>query len=284
LGDPISGPPRSPSPLPPMKRILAASFLIIACASSAAAQRLSILPREPGDTVRYRARTYVASGVGASATIGGEMEHDAVIAVTRTGGDTARAWFEELSIRRIGGAVVGADSALGLPFLFRVSDRRVSLFLAPDLPESVGRMADLERQLADFFPTLPAGPLAPGAEWADTVVHEESVRGRFSRTVAARRYRVRGDTTIFGARAVVVEMTAVLTEDQTVDLSPRSRVARTLDARLSGREEGVVLFTPDGRFLGASRRAELTGTSTMQGSTLPLSRIQRTEIVPHPPR
>jgi len=264
-----------------MHRTLTAVFLAAVCASTAAAQGLAILPREPGDTVRYRVRTYVAEGVGARATLGGEMEHDAVIAVTRAEGETARAWFEELSIRRVGGVAVPTDSALHLPFLFRVADRRASLFLAPDLPESVSRMADLDRQLADFFPTLPDGPLAPGAEWADTVVHAERVPGRISRAVAARRYRVRGDTIVFGARAVAVEMTSVLTEENRVDLSPRSRMARMLDARLSGREEGVVFFGHDGRFLGASRRAELTGTSTMQGNTLSISRAYRTEIVPH---
>ncbi len=175
--------------------------------ASAASAQAPAYARTPGDTLRYREVTErVMDTPGSPPRI---RRQDATLAVAFAAADTARGWYDSLRLEAEGGgeARVLEDGAARV-FVLAFGARGVDTALViPAFPEPIRARADLRWQFWDFFPRLPATPLAPGTAWADTLARARTVEGggneMESTDTRIMRYRVVGDSTI-GQRAVVV--------------------------------------------------------------------------------
>ncbi len=221
----------------------------------------------PGDTLRYSERT---DGRVTIETPNGPAQvtsvHVATIAVTRTAGDTARAWYESLLLRSAGpGAQRKEPNTEGLlraPFTLSISGRgTVRLHAFPQMPESIAEITDLTRQFDDFFITLPATTLKPGLTWSDTLFSTRPSRPRdtfSSRHV--RSYRVERDTVVGGVPAVIIRLDQTLQLDASSPLEDGVAVHSTLE----GMETGTAIFAPTrGRLVARSRTGSLRGMFRM---------------------
>jgi hypothetical protein len=228
--------------------------------------------RAPGDTLRYREVTnstiQMQSPSGVTSVRSG---HDARIAIAFAAGDTARAWFEALSLSVAGlpGQADRRSDGAGLiekPYTLVIGARgEVQTVRMPEFTDEVARLSDLSAEFTDFFPRLSDRPLTPGTVWTDTVSHETTSPS--GSTVLAQRignYRVRGDTTISGERAVIVEL-ATQSEIISGTAVPRESGA-TMRSSLKGEETGAFYFAPaSGRLLVRRRTGRLSGAVTVSG-------------------
>ena len=249
--------------------------------------------RAPGDTLRYREVTSTTVEMrGATGPVTVQARHDARIAFAFTAGDTARAWFDALSLSIEG--MPGQpdrrpDTAplLGKPYTLVIDARGDAQTVStPEFPADVAQVSDLSAEFTDFFPRLSDRPLTPGTTWADTVSHETT--NPAGRTVLAQRvgsYRVRGDTTIRGERVVIVDL-RTQSEIITGSAAPRASGA-TMQSSLKGEETGVFYFAPaSGRLIERRRTARLSGSVTVSGGGQQLSIPQtftyesRIELIP----
>jgi len=248
-------------------RSAAAGLFVLALAWPAAAQaQTSAYRRAPGDTLRYHeVTTGTIEMRPARGAVTVQTRHDARIAVTFAAADTARAWFEALSLSAAGSPLGERrpDTAplLGRPYTFVFTPRgEVRTVRVPEIPGEVLRVSDLSAEFTEFFPHLPAGPLTPGATWADTATHQTTNAAGL--TVIGRRtasYRVRGDSTIRGERVVAVEMRTA-TEILSGSATPRPTGATT-QSSLKGEETGVFFFAPgSGRLVERRRTGRLAGS------------------------
>jgi len=239
---------------------------------------LSLLPVGAGaqaryastrDTLRFREVTRgEVRLVAPQGEIPMASEHMATIAVVRTAGDTARAWFEDLTIgvtSPMGAQRPSTADALHAPFTLTFDDRgRVKLLAAPSFPASFEGVTDLTRQFDDFFFRLPTAPLRVGYAWSDTSGRTDSTATSFTRTQSVASYRVERDTTVDGVPAVVVSMRQQLSSrsDRPIPNQPGRAVST-----LTGADSGIVIFAPQaGRFLGRQREGLLQGDLIMRGA------------------
>jgi len=219
--------------------------------------------RAAGDTLRYRE---VTSAVSRITSPQGAMtlrsDHDARIAVAFVARDTARAWYEALELRA---SFPGGERAprtaelLGVPFVLTLGARGdVATLTVPALPREVAETSDLTHQFDDFFVKLPAVPLRPGTEWTDTTrLETPSAKGGTLRTLRIGSYRVRGDTTVGGTSAVVIETRM---QNRLESSGPSPTPGMTLNTLRQGTETGTLVFAP-----GAGRMLRRTRTGTLAG-------------------
>ncbi|HET7234706.1 MAG TPA: hypothetical protein VFJ16_32130 [Longimicrobium sp.] len=259
-----------------MKRaaVLALALIVPAAARAQAPE----YRRAPGDTLVYREVTSATVEMRpASGTITVKTGHDARIAVTFGAADTARAWFQALSLSAEG-APLGtrrpdSKALLGQPYTLIFGARgQVQTVAVPPIPPEVAQVTDLSAEFTDFFPRLPPGPFQPGATWADTTRHQTT--NAAGRTVIAERlgaYRVRGDSAIHGERVVVVEMTThteIFTGSANV---PQPNVPAT-ESALAGEETGTFYFAPaSGRLVARRRSGSMAGAVTITAAGQQLS-------------
>lgn len=254
--------------MPCVRRAL---LVALVCPVAAAAQAPSYTV-SPSDTLRFRE---ISTGRMTVQTPGGAMtidtEHDAVIAVSRTRGDTTMAWYDALHIAATspaGRQAPATTEALRRPFTLRLSpDGRATLLNAPAFPASFEGVSDLTHQFDDFFLPLPAVRLSIGVAWGDTATRVDSAgsTGRWSRTTRLGRYRVARDTIVGGRRAWVVAAEQDLRLESGGPLPGQPVIAVTA---LTGQDSGVFVFdVAAGRLLGRRRSGEMRGTLTMRPPT-----------------
>jgi hypothetical protein len=233
-----------------------------------------------GDTLRFRE---VSLGEITVVTPQGSVPvssvHDAVLAVAFDGTDTARAWYEALTLALrspAGEQRPETQAALRQPFLLGIDSRgRVRTLRAPRFPETFEGVSDLTKQFHDFFLRLPPDlNLTVGRTWSDTVIQaDSSPNGRTGEYARVIQYTVTGDTLIAGTTAL-----AIATRQQ-IRLSSAGPVpGRPLTARsvLDGEDNGVYVFAPTrGRLLGRFRTGQLAGTITYEGGAQTVTIQQR---------
>jgi hypothetical protein len=220
------------------------------------------------DTLRFRE---VSTGDIRFTTPQGEMamksEHDATIAITRVGGDTARAWYEALAIGMtspMGAGRPATEAALRQPFTLRIDGRgRITLLQAPTFPASFEGITDLTQQFADFLPRLPAAPLRVGLAWTDTATRTDSTARRAMRSRSIATYRVERDTVVNGQPALVVSMRQEIGIRSAAPIP--SQNARAEIAQ-DGTENGFFVFAPaTGRLVARRREGRLEGDVVTTG-------------------
>lgn len=253
--------------------LLLALSLPTAVTAQAAAYR-----RTPGDTLRFRE---VTTSEITLRTPRGDLPmrsgHDALIAVTFLPGDSARAWYDGLTLEASGPAGTqrpATRAALRQPFTLAFDARgNVRTLAAPTFPASFRGITDLTHQFDDFFLRLPAQPLRVGLAWTDSVARRDSARSRYTRTTGVAHYRVERDTTVGTRRGVVIAMR------QTVRIEnggPVEGQPLTAESVLEGGDEGVFVYAPsEGRILGRTRTGEVRGTVTFRGGPQPVAMEQR---------
>lgn len=227
--------------------------------------------RAPADTLHYREVTVASSELSApSGALVAGSQHDARIAVVFAAGDTARAWYDSLSISsRLRGETISPDTrpVLGKPFVLRFDARGdVETLSVPEWPESFEGVSDLTHQFNDFFVKLPA-TLRPGLEWADTARRERTnARGTMLRTTRTGRFRVRGDTTVAGVHAWVIETRM---RNRLESTGPAQGL--TMVSTMEGDEEGTLLFSSErGVMVGRRRTGVLAGQVEFTGGPQPV--------------
>jgi hypothetical protein len=243
-----------------MSRALAAfAFLSLVAVAPAAAQT-SYAP--PGDTLRYHETQKTAVII---TTPQGEIQvsgdQDATVALVRFPGDSARAWFETLSLvaqSPQGEQKPPTDSVVHKPFRLTFDARgRVKLLEAPKFPEGVAGFGDLANEFTDLFLRLPAKPLSIGLTWTDTLTRGDSTGDRKLNATSIASYKVEKDTVVNGTPALLVRMTqhTKLHAEGPVPNQP----ART-DVTMEGDDTGFYVFAPKtGRMLARRRTGKLTG-------------------------
>jgi hypothetical protein len=249
-----------------MIRTLMASAALLACALPARAQTTYTSTR---DTLRFRETTRVQLTLTMpQGEMPMTMEQSGVLSLVRLPGDSARAWFDSLSISAKGpqGDIKPpTDSALNRPFRLSFDSRgRVKNVSAPQWPASLQGVTDLSHQFDDFFLRLPAQPLRVGLAWSDTLSQTDSTAERFSRWVRHTDYRVERDTTVGSSPALVVhakqKMTATIS-------APIPNQQMRSDAQLTGEEEGFFVFAPKtGRLIARRREGKLEGPVKASGA------------------
>lgn len=250
-----------------MKRYLAATALLLACALPASAQATYAAPS--GDTLRFRE---VTEGKVTITTPQGEipitLELRSTVGVHRMAGDSARGWYDSLSM--VAGTPGGeqrpaADSVLKQPFRLGLDARgRVRLLQAPKFPSSFEGLSDLSHQFDDFFLRLPEKPLVVGLAWSDTSTRRDSTSDKTSRWTTNADYRVERDTVVDGTPAVVVSM------KQRIRISGEGPVPNQpmrATSMLEGGDEGYFVFAPAaGRMLARRRTGKLEGDTFLRGA------------------
>jgi len=249
-----------------MRRSLALISLVIVSAVPAAAQ--TVYASGP-DTLRFRE---ITRGEIRLTTPQGELpmrsEHDATVAVVRLPGDTARAWYEALTLGMtspMGDRRPATDAALRAPFTLLLDTRgRASLISAPTFPTTFEGVTDLSHQFDDFFVRLPAQPLRVGLAWSDTSTRTDSTAERFMRWHAVAAYRVERDTMVEGVPALIVSMRQRLQSRAEGPVPGQPVRAQTT---MTGTDDGYFVFAPKlGRLLARRREGRLAGDLIMRGS------------------
>jgi hypothetical protein len=249
-----------------MSRILYLSALLVACALPAVAQSTYSTSR---DTLRFRESTKLQMTL---TTPQGEipmtMELRSAIALARTSGDTARAWFDSLAISASGPQGeqrFATDSALKLPFRLGLDGRgRVKTLSAPEWPSSLQGVTNLSHQFDDFFLRLPAQPLKVGLAWSDTTTLTDSTADRYARWVRRSDYRVERDTMVGATAALVV---SVKQQVSARVAGPVPNQPMRTEAQLSGEESGYFVFAPKtGQLLARRREGKMQGPVKATGA------------------
>lgn len=194
-----------------MRLVLVLATLAALHAHAGAAQGHAYA-RTPGDTLRYTERAESTTRMGEGGPVATYRERSR-IALVFGPGDTARAWFEALSVEDSlpSGRRRAGEEGIGLPFVLAFGPRGVdSTLAAPDFPARLDSIMPLETQFANYFPRLSGRPLLPGAGWTDTLSLNESAGGWRATHVRVTTYRVVQDTTLGGVPIVVVEFTSRL--------------------------------------------------------------------------
>ena len=249
-----------------MYRTLFASAALVVGALPLAAQSTYSSTR---DTLRYReTRQLRMTLTMPQGEIPMSVDQNATIAVVRLPGDSARAWFDSLSIAATGPQGEqrpSTDSALKLPFQLGVDARgRVKNVKPPTWPASLQGMADPSHQFDDFFLRLPSQPLKVGLTWSDTTVNTDSTTDHFMRWTRAADYRVERDTTVGTTPALVIRMRQKMS---TTISAPVPNQQMRSDAQLSGEEDGYFVFSPKtGRLIGRRQEGKLEGPVKASGA------------------
>ena len=249
-----------------MLRSLLASAALLACALPARAQNSYTSTR---DTLRFRETTQMRMTLTMpQGEIPMSMEQSAQLSLVRLPGDSARAWFDSLTISGKGpqGEMKPeTDSALKRPFRLGLDARgRVKNVSAPQWPASLTGVTDLSHQFDDFFLRLPAQPLKVGLAWSDTTALTDSTADRYSRWIRTSDYHVLRDTTVDATPALVISMKQKL--GVTISAPIPGQQMRS-DAQLHGEEDGYFVFAPKaGRLIGRRREGKLEGPVKASGA------------------
>jgi len=249
-----------------MSRTLLASALLVACALPAGAQTTYSTSR---DTLRFRETTQLRMTMTTpQGDIPMSMEHRATVAVVRAPGDSARAWFDSLSILSSGPQGEqrpATDSAINAPIRFSLDARgRVSNVVAPKWPASLQGMADPSHHFDDYFLRLPAQPLRVGLAWSDTMTITDSTAERFTRWVRRTDYRVERDTTVGTTPALVVRTKQNVSATVA---APVPNQGMRSEAHLTGDSDGFFVFSPKtGRLIGRRAEGKLEGPVKITGA------------------
>lgn len=235
-----------------------------------AAQGPARYARSMEDTLRFReVSTAQISMTAPQGTVSISSDHDALIAITFRGGDSAEAWYEELAI-----GVTGpqgqmrppTEDALHLPFILQFDARgHIETLHAPAFPESFEDVTDLTQQFFDLFLTLPDEPLRMGVEWTDTIIKTSDPGAEEThRSQRVINLRVVGDTTVQGVNALVISAVQQI-EMQTA--GPVSGQPMRSELVLTGEDRGIFVFDPEGgHLLGRQRTGLLQGPLTLTGA------------------
>lgn len=245
-----------------MSRTLAAiALLSFAAAAVPAAAQSTYAP--PGDTLRYHETQ--KTGVVMTMPQGefqASVDLDATMAVVRMAGDSARAWFESLTLvssSQQGEQKPPTDAVIHKPFRLTFDAHgRVKLVEAPTFPEALGGFGDLSNEFTDLFLRLPAKPLRIGLTWTDTLTRADSTADRKVNATSITDYKVEKDTVASGTPALLVRFTqrATIHAEQPVPGQPGMRS----DATLEGNSTGLYVFAPKpGRMLARRRTGKLSG-------------------------
>lgn len=250
-----------------MSRPLAVAALLLGFSLPAGAQTSYA---SSGDTLRYRD---VTQGKVLITTPQGELpitvEQRSTISVVRMRGDSARAWYDSLSIAATSAAGdqhPATDSALKQPFRLGFDSRgQVKLVQAPKFPASLEGISDLAHQFDDFFLRLPAKPLAVGLAWSDTTVRSDSTAEKYSRRATTADYRVERDTVVAGTPALVVSMKQHIVINGEGPVPNQAGMRAT--SQIAGEDVGYFVFAPKpGRLLGRRRTGKLGGDTVLHGA------------------
>lgn len=257
-----------------MHRLLVAALFVPMLGSTAEAQTTGPYRLGQRDTLHYRevsdSKTLIETPQG-NVTV--SNEHEATIGLRGAGPGRATAWYETLRLHMVGPTgemSPSTDDILGRPYsLAFPSDGRVRMTEAPPIPDPIMAVTDLRHEFDDFFVTMPPTRPSAGAMWQDTVRSEGSgPNGGTQSLEAIRRYKVRGDTSVAGVRALVVE---VASRFEAQSSAPMQGQPITVHSRLSGDETGIVLFDwADGRLLARTKEGRLEGTMRMTGGPQPV--------------
>ena len=220
----------------------------------------------PGDTLRYRQEvktTGVVSMPQGEFPISAEIS--GIAAILRTPGDSARAWFESLSITASnpGGEQKPSTAELvGKPYRLTFDSRgRVTLVEAPAIPQGLEGMGDLANAFGDFFLRLPEAPLRVGLSWSDTTTRGDSTAERSMRATSEAQYRVERDTVVDGVKALVVGVKQKVRIEASGPLPNAPAPAQT---KLEGTDDGYVVFSPSaGRMLSRKHEGHFAGETTI---------------------
>ena len=249
-----------------MSRTLLASALLVACALPAGAQSTYSTSR---DTLRFRETMQLRMTMTTpQGDMPMSMEHRATVALVRSAGDSARAWFDSLSLMATGPQGEqrpATDSALKLPIQFRLDARgRVSNVVAPKWPASLQGMSDPSHHFDDYFLRLPAQPLRIGLAWSDTTTYTDSTAERFARWIRRTDYRVERDTMVGTTPALVVRTKQNVSA--TISAPVPNQGMRS-DAQINGDSEGFFVFSPKtGRLIGRRAEGKLEGPVKISGA------------------
>jgi hypothetical protein len=244
-----------------MTRALVTSAVLSLVAVLPAAAQGTYAP--PGDTLRYRETQKTAVVI---TTPQGEIQvagdQEATLAVVRLPGDSARAWFESLTLAAQtpqGEQKPPTDAVLRKPYRLTFDARgRVKLVEAPQLPEALAAFGDLANEFTDLFLRLPAQPLRVGLTWTDTLTRSDSTADRKLSATSISSYKVEKDTVVEGAPALLVRATQA-TKLHAEGPVPNQPGMRT-DATMEGNDTGFYLFAPkSGRMLARRRTGKLGG-------------------------
>ncbi len=242
-------------------------------------------PLSPGraqtasDTVRYRevAHTELQVMTPSGARLM-DVKREARIAVLPGAGDTVRAWYEDLAleVQSLRGVSRPATAALlGEPFILRVDRRgRATTLQSPGVPDAIREIEDPSQQFTDFFPRLPAAPLARGLEWIDTLKHEIPAKDRsYRKYTAITNYRVEKDSMAKAGRVWVI-VTGGSIWLETADVVPGSNQVQSVST-LQGDERGrLCVDARSGALVCRTRKGELNGKVTLTGPGAPIVREQ----------
>ena len=253
------------------------ALLALVALPAALAAQPATYRRTPGDTLRYRE---VTTADVTLRTPGGDVpvtiRQESLIAVTFAPGDTARAWYEELTLES--GGPMGSQKPetapiLRQPFTLAFDARgQVRRLAVPTIPPAIRAMTDLRLQFDDFFLRLPTQPLRHGLAWTDSIARADTDGDRSSRITGVASYRVERDTTVNGRRALVVSMR------QRVRIEGRGPVEGqplTAESTVEGGDEGFYVFSPElGRVLGRARAGDMSGKVTLHGGPQPIEMTQ----------
>lgn len=243
-----------------MSRTHAALALLSLVAVVPAAAQTSYAP--PGDTLRYhevqKAAVIVTTPQG---EIQVSVDQEGTVGLVRLAGDSARAWFESLTLAAQspqGEQKPATDALLRKPYRLTFDARgRVKLVEAPALPPEVAGFGDLSNEFTDLFLRLPAKPLRVGLAWTDTLTRSDSTADRKTSGSTIASYTVEKDTVVNGTPALLVRMTQhtkVHAEGPVPNQPMRS------DATMEGDDTGFFVFAPKtGRMLARRRTGKLAG-------------------------
>lgn len=242
------------------------SFLVVA-ASIASADIHAQTTYARSDTLRFREATLRTTTL--SSAIGDVVRksgRSANVSVAWKQGDTAHAWFNELTLATVGvrgESLAETDEVLRRPFTMLITARGATRRLvAPPIPSAVAAISELSSLFGDLFLLLPRESLRRGLEWADTTSRADSNSIQFSRSSAVTTYSVARDTIIAGRSAFVILVTSQLT--QLAEQPMPGRQVR-VSVSLSGTERGFFVFSVDaGRVLARRREGRLSGETTLR--------------------
>jgi hypothetical protein len=244
------------------RSVIVAALLLVAPVPLAAQAHYA----PPGDTLRYRQEIKTS---GVVSTPQGEFpitaDMSGIAAIVRTPGDSARAWFESLTISASnpGGEQTPSTAELvGKPYRLTFDSRgRVTLVEAPAIPQSLEGMGDLTNAFGDFFLRLPDKPLRVGLAWTDTTTRGDSTGERSMRATSVADYRVERDTVVNGTKALVVGVKQKVRIEASGPVPNAPAPAQT---KLDGTDEGYVVFAPSvGRMLSRTHEGHFSGETTI---------------------
>jgi len=217
-----------------------------------------------GDTLTYRetTSTTVTLEPPRGEVVAGST-HDAVIEMISTEPGIVTAWFAELSVGSSGPSgdlSPATDPLLNEPYRLRISDAGdVETDRAPEAPAEIQAITDLSQQFFDFFIRVPAQRPEAGATWSDTLTSTGSPLPETTHDLRAiRSYTARGDTTVEGVQAQIIETVTTVELESTSPMAGQAGLTAT--TILDGRETGTAFFDWDGGWLvGRERLGELGG-------------------------